>query len=321
MERAGRRIAPALLAWIVVAAGAALVPASAPAQDLDDTCENSGAPATTCVGMDKLAERASAECRRTAVASDQQCAALPVGRDVIAAELDAYESSWTHRALGLQYELAGDVGFVDAPWLGTHNSFNSTAEFPTLSHTDSNQQLSLVDQLRLDMRSLEIDVHWAPSVHAGGAQAPVVCHGRGGDELHAGCTSERLLGDVLAPVAEWLRSHPGQVLLLYIEDNLDGTEGQEAAAQVLQEQLGSLVYRPASASCSKLPLDVSRDDVLAAGAQVVIVAGCGAGSGWRATIFDWDGPHVETSTHGYGADCAPGDFDHQTYDTRLVRYF
>ena len=64
----------------------------------------------------------------------------------------AADPAWTQRALALQYELGGDLGFRDAPWVGTHNSFNSTAEMgPTLSAQDSNQRITLVEQ---GMRSL-----------------------------------------------------------------------------------------------------------------------------------------------------------------------
>ena len=305
------------------------LPAVAGAGEVDDACRANGGSASMCVGLEKAGERVSAECRRLGAASDEQCV-VPLGHRVIRGAVDAYQSSWTHRALGLQYALGNDVPLANAPWIGTHNSFNSTSEFPTASHTDSNQQLSIIDQLRIDMRKLEIDVHWTPSPWAGGANAPVVCHGRGADEAHAGCTTERLFADTMAPVAAWLRAHPSEVLLLYVEDNLGGTEGQEAAARVLDDVFGKLLYRPrGGASCSLLPLGLTRRDVLSAGAQVVVVSGCGAGPGWRGAVFDWDGRpapaaapvHVETSTHGYSADCAPGDFPRSTYDTRLVRYY
>ena len=40
----------------------------------------------------------------------------------------AADPEWVRQALGLQYELSSDVGYRDAPWIGTHNSFNSPAE-------------------------------------------------------------------------------------------------------------------------------------------------------------------------------------------------
>jgi hypothetical protein len=237
-----------------------------------------------------------------------------------AQSIDAYQSSWTHRALADQYELGSSVGMRDAPWVGTHNSFNSVAEMgPALSANDSNQKLKIVDQLRIDVRSLELDVHWFPSVQTGG-YAPVVCHATG---EHAGCTTEKPLGPVLDEIGGWLRDHRDQVLLLYLEDHLDTAEGYDSAAQTIEAKLGDLVYRPAGggASCVPLPLDLTRDAVRAAGAQVVIVSGCGIGTGWRSVAFDWSS-HKEARPRGYTdyPDCGP-DFTRAEYDSTLIRYF
>src|SRR3954452_20756482 len=239
------------LALALVAA--ALVPASAGAS-VKDMCAPAGEPVqTVCYGRDGITR-------------DGQAYAAP-GR--FGGALAAYEKSWTHRALAFQYELAGDVGMVNAPWLGTHNSFNSIAQQgPALSTTDANQQLSLVDQLRMDMRSLELDVHWFPSVRAGGQNAPVVCHA-GAVSDHDGCSTEPLLGAVLDQLAGWLHAHPDQVLLLYMEDHLSG--GYPAAVSAIVKSLGALVYRTGSHNgmCVELPGSLSRNEVLAAGAQVV----------------------------------------------------
>jgi hypothetical protein len=234
--------------------------------------------------------------------------------------VDAYASSWTHRALADQYELGSSLGMRNAPWVGTHNSFNSVAEMgPALSANDSNQKLTLVDQLRIDVRSLELDVHWFPSVHTGGF-APVVCHATG---EHAGCSTEKPLGPVLDEIGGWLRDHRDQVVLLYIEDHLDTPEGHDSAAQTIEAKLGDLVYRPAGggASCVPLPLDLSRDAVRAAGAQVVIVSGCGTGTAWRSVAFDWSS-HKEARPQGYTdyPACGP-DFTRAEYDSLLIRYF
>jgi hypothetical protein len=222
-------------------------------------------------------------------------------------DVEGHEGSWVHRALAFQSALGDAAPLRDAPWVGTHNSFNSIAEMgPALSTTDSNQQLTLVDQLRLDVRSLELDVHWWLG-------RPTVCHA---DGSHAGCSAERDLGSVLAPVGAWLRQRPGEVLLLYLEDHLDGNG--PAADAVVREQLGDLVYEPPAAGCTELPLSLSRADVRAAGRQVLIVSGgCGL-----ATAFDWSAAHVETRPVGFQAfpSCGP-DFTRAQYDAKLVRYY
>jgi hypothetical protein len=300
--------------------------APASAQTLDQACRDAQVVPGSCVGVSKLTERVAAECRRAGV-PDESCV-LPMSRRVIRSEVKAHESSWLHRTLAFQYELGNSVSLRDALWVGTHNSFNSPAGETTLSSTDSNQQLSLTDQLRIDVRSLELDVHWNPSPRAGGQPAPVVCHARGANEFHAGCTTERLLGETLDEIVAWLRGHRDQVLLLYIEDNVDTAEGYDPTASVLDSRLRdasgrSLVYRPPpGGGCADLPLSLTRDKVLAAGAQVVLVSGCGQGSGWRGLVFDWSDTHVEGGPDGYRdyPACDPR-FDSQTYATKLVRFF
>ncbi len=237
----------------------------------------------------------------------------------VAAPASASAEPWTQRALGLQYELAGDVPLRNAPWVGTHNSFNSAAEMgPALSPLDSNQKLPIVDQLRLGIRSLELDVHWFPSARTGGF-APVVCHATG---EHGGCSVEKTLAEVLREINSWLGENPDQALLLYLEDHLDGQEGHDAAAAVLEQELGSAIHRPPSGgSCAATPLDLTRNQVRATGAQVVIVSDCGSGTAWPAQVWSF-ADHVETRPRGYRdfPDCGP-DFDRATYDNELVRYF
>src|SRR3954451_23330382 len=231
------------------------------------------------------------------------------------ADVSGWDQTWTHRALAFQYALGDDVPLRGAPWVGTHNSFNSIAEMGnTLSDTDANQQLSIPDQLAIDVRSIELDVHSF-------AGRQVVCHARGGDQAHAGCTLERQFASVLAELGGWLRAHPDQVILLYLEDTLDTAADHDAAAATLRAQLGSLVFAPSGGGCQKLPLSTTRDDVRSAGAQVIVVSACGQGAGWPTQVFDWS-DHVESRPVGYRdfPDCGP-DYPRATYDAQLVRYY
>jgi hypothetical protein len=235
-----------------------------------------------------------------------------------------FTGSWTHRSLVFQHRLAGDVPLRDAPWLGTHNSYNAVAEVgPALSTVDANHVLTMYEQLELGVRSLEIDVHWFPALLEGAARKPVVCHGRGADQAHFGCTLERSLDPVLRGIRRWLDEHPGEVLLLYVEDHLEGEAGYAAAAAAIEGRLGDVLWRPPSggAACDELPLDLTRDEVAAAGKQVIVVSDCGAGAAWRAIAFDWSS-HVETRPRGFRdfPDCGP-DFERADYDGGIVRYF
>jgi hypothetical protein len=316
----------ALLIGVVAAIGpTAGAQAAAEGGPLTQRCvQTSELLRTTCHGVETLASDANAHCRRAGV-PDSNCA-VPFGRQAHTAQVEAFRRSWVHKALALQYELAGDVGLRNAPWVGTHNSFNSIAEMgPTLSDTDSNQVLSLTDQLNLGVRGLEVDTHWFPSLSAGGGNAPVVCHA-GAVSDHDGCTVERPLGPVLGEIGSWLRQpqHSDQVLLLYIEDHLDNTTGYDTGAATIDKKLGDLVYRPpAGAGCTDLPLDLTRDQILASGAQMIIVgnSSCGQGDAWPGLVFNWH-QHVENGPDGYRdfPDCGP-DYDRPTYDSTLVRFY
>src|SRR3954452_23402313 len=233
------------------------------------------------------------------------------------ADGSGWDTTWTHRALAFQYALANTLPLRDAPWVGTHNSFNSVVEMgPTLSDSDSNQQLAIPDQLAVDIRSLELDLHSF-------AGRQVVCHARGADEGHAGCSIERDVGPVVDEIGGWLLEHRAQVLLLYLEDNLDGAADHDAATAATRSALGDAIYTPpAGAPCTKLPLSLTRDDVLSAGKQVIIVSGCGEGAAWPGIAFDWSA-HVENGSPAAFRDfpdCGP-DHTRAVYDSTLVRYF
>lgn len=223
------------------------------------------------------------------------------------AAIEAYEASWLHRTLAFQRRLGDRLPLVDAPWVGTHNSANSTSEDPTLSGSDSNQQLSLLDQLRLDVRSLEIDVHFVSG-------RAVVCHARSADELHFGCTTERTLAERLPELRDWLEANPREIVLLYIEDHLRG--GYDETAKVLKDALGPFLYRPPAGGCAPMPLGLSRADIRAKGKQVLAISGCGEGSAWSSLVFD----DAERAKHEGG----PSDFEgypHCDYAGRFQRFF
>src|SRR3954468_13608496 len=82
------------------------------------------------LGADVVARDAAATCRAAGGPCQPE------------ADVSGWPDTWTHRGLAFQYALGGAVPLRDAPWIGTHNSFNSIAEMGnTVSDTDSNQQL------------------------------------------------------------------------------------------------------------------------------------------------------------------------------------
>src|SRR5690606_37279069 len=66
----------------------------------------------------------------------------------------------------------------------THNSFNSSAYASLGSYHDPNQQYSLVDQLDMGIRALELDVHYTMTPSFG--KELLLCHGQAN---HVGCSS------------------------------------------------------------------------------------------------------------------------------------
>jgi hypothetical protein len=233
------------------------------------------------------------------------------GRDLTEAGMTAYEGSWTHRALALQRELDARVPLLRSLVPHTHNSFNSVAYPPTVSGLDANQAVSLTDQLRLDMRGIELDVHWAPSPTgnpADGGMAPIMCHGEPADvevtTVHAGCTVERHLRDGLAELRRWLTAEEEagrpQLVVLYLENALDDDPtAHAAAAQTIDAELGGLVLRTPE-PCAPMPLDMTRQQIIDGGRRVLIVGNCGPGA-WGSWVHE-RGPHWDESSSGPGDD-------------------
>jgi hypothetical protein len=234
-----------------------------------------------------------------------------------------FQGSWVDRALQLQYRLAGDVAMRNAPWVGTHNSFNSVAEMGVTTATqDPNQQLTIVEQLELDVRAIELDVHWTVSPSTG-QLAPVVCHAFAS---HFPCSTEKTLGPVLEEIGGWLRGPAGseQVLFLYLEDHLDNQTGYDTAAAIIREKLGDLVYAPSTpGGCQELPLDLTRNQILAAGKRVIVVGNspCGIGSAWPSLVFNWQ-DHQETQLRTFSDFPGCGDdYTRAQYESIQIRYY
>jgi hypothetical protein len=183
------------------------------------------------------------------------------------------------------------------------------------------------------MQGLELDIHWIPHA-ASGAFAPVVCHGVGASMGHLGCSpTDPLLKDVLKEIRAALDKPENKhlVLMLDIEDALQeyvppnnsksSLAGHDMAAALFAEILGDKVYRPAEdKKCNSLNINtVSKQDILDAGKQVVIVGGCGEGSAWTQWVFNFD--RKQKANDGFDAATCEGDFfsaaDYQSKFTRL----
>ncbi|OBJ88717.1 hypothetical protein [Mycobacterium asiaticum] len=282
-----------------------------------------------CSGTGKFADAVAAECRRVGV-SDNLCL-VPLAHKVTQAATAAYLQSWVHRAAQFQYALGDAVPFSEAQWLGTHNSFNSLANQFTPSHADSNQQLSMPQQLDIDVRSIELDLHYIPQLGQLGRPGVTVCHGRPPEQANLGCTTEPLFSKVLPAITDWLNTHPNEVVLIMIEDQLKDATAYASALNTMETALRrpngtSLIYHPAPADigpsgCAAFPRNISRNDVRAAGAQVVLVSDCSPGLG--TAVFSWEGEEVQSgSTFDYQQfPKCDATYGPAVYANNIVRYF
>src|SRR5438270_2076169 len=264
-------------------------------------------------GVQQVRNDAAAVCRtplRSTADPSAPEACTPVdGSTISEAQLQAYESGWEHRALSLQRGLDANAPLAEEQLPHTHNSFNassytlgSTSYYPTLTNQDPNQVYSLTDQLRMDVRAIEIDVHWWPSPYGNastGGKWVTMCHGDSSQVqgVHVGCTWDRPFQDGLAELKAWLVAHPDQFILLYLENQLDDQNGpnpqaHQIAAQLIAQGLGSLVYQPpAGQPCAPMPTGTSRAQLAQGGRQVLIVGNCGPGA-WGSWVHKrrphWD---------------------------------
>jgi hypothetical protein len=273
---------------------------------------------------------ASAECRRVAP-DDEQCGAID-GRPVSSARIEAYQRSWVHRALALQSTLDDAVPLTEALLPHTHNTFNSSAYDPTLTNQDPNQPYSITDQLNMDVREIELDVHWVPSPYGTpetGGYWPTLCHGNTQGPVHVGCSVDRPLQDGLAEVAAWMTAHPSEFVLLYLENQLgDSAEAHRIAGALVQRYLGGFALPvPAAAPCQAMDWTRSTTSIEATGARLVIVGNCApsvaGGTGWGAFVHErgpqWDESGDPTTYADPGStQCAT---DAARVGTRFRRYF
>jgi len=275
--------------------------------------------ALPCKFAEGVTNQAGADCR-VADDADDRCSAID-GREISEAEIRSYEQSWVHRALGLQRGIDATAPLIEEQIPHTHNTFNASAYavpangsapsyYPTLTNQDPNQVYSISDQMNMDIRAIELDLHWVPSPYGMPATHGywvTMCHGDGqqapgaGVYVHVGCTDDRPAQDGFGEVASWLRAHPDQFLLVYLENQMydaspvaPASQAHDLAAAMLQQAFGSLVYRPtgvAPGRCATLPYGTSRAQMMATGARVLLVGSCGPGA-WSSWVFQrgstWD---------------------------------
>lgn len=199
-------------------------------------------------------------------------------------------NDWRVRALRLQNKIDHQETLDQALFLGTHNSYNAKEYSTSFSYLDPNHYMSMYDQLDAGMVSLEIDVHeftkansfwvWEWSTEL------TLCHGQ---SQHEGCsTYDRALLEGLSEIELWLSRNPEDVILIYLEDHMDGQ--YDKAIKFIDATIGRSIYRPeANVGCQEIPrTSLSKQDVLDSGKQVILYAGgavCSAPVEWQNMAF------------------------------------
>ena len=194
-----------------------------------------------------------------------------------------HECSWNHHAHALQRQLDDTTPMVESLWLASHNSYNYPQP-EQQSSIDPNQLIDIPTQLDLEMRGVEIDIHWIESPRCSGNLQPLACHSTPDHQFCSGTEPQASIH--FTAINNWLNDNPGEIVQVDLESSFSVNRpappcppGSAAPAGgnpflIVRDQMarifGSKIYTPADSGESQLPLGVTRADIRAAGKQVVI---------------------------------------------------
>ena len=188
-----------------------------------------------------------------------------------------YRNSWEYETLMFQQSLDRHEPLSRATFVHAHNAYNSRAYASGLNYIDPNHTLSLTDLLKIGVRSLELDAH---KIFGN----IVLCHGSG----DLGCLgTERDFKNGLKEIADWLAQNPNEVIVLYIEEYFDN-DYNLALNDVFNSYLGLYLYKPQGNGCEYPPVNLSKQDILDAGKQVIaFTTGSDCSASESAGFTDW----------------------------------
>jgi hypothetical protein len=199
--------------------------------------------------------------------------------------VDLYQLSWEHRAHSWQRSLQSRLPIAETSFVYSHNTFNSAAYATPVRYIDPNHRHSIYDQLRLDARWVELDVHWVWNMNGWPwewGMKPVLCHSK---DARLGCGPfDRPLKEGLKEVRKFINENRGEVIVLMLEDYLTDAQAAVVSRQV-RAVLGDLVYKPEGA-CMDIPPGISRQEILEAGKNILVHGGgtCRTGD-WGSWFF------------------------------------
>lgn len=178
-----------------------------------------------------------------------------------------YLDSWAVQAINLQNRISQHAPFRLAEFPATHNSFNAQAYSNGFSYPDPNHIPSMLNQLRMGKRMINMDLHW--DIHYSASTRlittdVVLCH----DSSDFGFCSmwDRTFREGLVEVRGWLEEND-EVVILKLQDELDGH--YQEAYDSINTEMGDLVYKP-SAPCAVFDMEISKAEILATGKKIII---------------------------------------------------
>ena len=232
---------------------------------------------------------------------------------------------WQRTALDLERDLDKAAPLRQATFVGTHNSYNSSAYADITRYIDPNQNQSIRAQLDMGARFLEFDVHMTNKFDTHGSpwawewtsnDQLLLCHGQSN---HLGCSSaDRYFRDGLNELRDFIAANRDEVVLLYIEDHMDGEYAW--ASDILDNSIGQDLYRPShhGSGCQGLPGQLTKQDILNSGRNVVVITGGGCSGNAQYDARVW-GQNFNTRNTANAANC--DGLSRSGHDSALVRYY
>lgn len=248
-------------------------------------------------------------------------------------DLGQYPSSWVHQAHHSQRQLDQNQPLARATFIATHNSYNAAAYTTPQRYLDPNQSFSLTQQLDMDVRALELDVHsFYQFDMARAVFRPefLLCHGT---DQHVGCSPfDRTLWEGMYEIRDWLErpENENEVLLLYIEDHSSERDNFNLAVALL-DTIGAHTYLPTmlmpDRGCKAIPADLTKADILAAGKNVILISdGCSGESTNFVTFGGFAGGDDQTGYPTVALDvlqpapaCIDSRYDRTELNSTFVR--
>eukprot|EP01084_Bolivina_argentea_P139117 244765_1 len=218
----------------------------------------------------------------------------------------SYESiliTWASNTLSLQHQIDNDLPLSQTTWIGTHNSFSNNKD-GSYTSVQLNQPDSLQKQLQRGARQVGFDVYIYKYITINGLSTKsklVVCHQVSNDA----CMAESYLSGAeglkqhIKTVRDFFANgaHANEVVIirLYLDRQVYNNK-PGLLDQLFEDVFGSSnpshVYLSdtVSSTCRKLPITLTKNDVLSAGKNIVIVIAKSkqCDSKYSKWVFDWE---------------------------------